>query len=223
MKTIMCMGWVTLSMLYAQDEPFYREMETALNIHDTSSTLASEIMAANTFEKTADRYPLQWLPCFWASYIHSQIARLYLMEKKTEAATQSFKQTQYYFDRIKVGAKSVSAIEQSSMEALQSLIYSLQKNLQKDSATELNKKANDELIKAIQTNPNNPVVWVMIGTNLIAEGKQDKDSKKIVAGKILLESAEREFNSSVAHRSRTTNFNSEWLQFWIPEAHRLLQ
>ncbi|MBX7150348.1 hypothetical protein K1X84_01820 [bacterium] len=221
--------WLVVSTLYGQDEQFFNEMKTALTIHDTSSTLESEMMAINAFEKAAERYPLQWLSCFWASYVHSQIARLYIRDKKSDAAVQSFKQAQFYFDQIKVKAKSMTVREKSSTMALQSLIYLLQinylpqKNLQKDAANELSTKASGELIKAIQTDPANPVVWVMIGVNLIRDGKQDKDIKKTVAGKVLLEAAEREFKSTAEHRSKTTNFNSEWLPFWIPEANRQLQ
>ena len=70
--------------------------------------------------------------------------------------------------------------------------------------------------------PDNPVVWVYVGTSLVRSGGEDISIEALSAAVKVMEEAELAF-ASVTDRAMTTNFNSEWLPFWLPRAQEQLK
>lgn len=216
---------IPLTLLFftstAQDKgDFKNAIKSALHIHDTASTYLGSLEATKVLEKAANQFEDEWLANYWAAYIHTQLS-LY-QDRPRNAGEFIPVNAQKQIDIAKARYKGDSSEILSDLHALQSFVYYVytwwpQHDDKKD---EYLQKYQDETRLALKHNPDNPLIYVLLGTYLL---RSDKLSE-IVAGRALLYQANAIFKkSNAASRAQTTQWNEEWLRFfWLDNADNLL-
>lgn len=234
MRYLLCV-WLlfffSISGGIAQNRNFAQEMEFALHIHDTASVFESELKAVKAFERVGKKYNNEWLPQYWAAYLYTQIGRLVDRLERAEARMSFIDKAQEKFDLAAKLLPNKTVEDQSSFHALQGLIYLFKSRFSEGTDSKIYAELGvEEVNKAIQTNPNNPLVFVLSATSLIRsttnlgqDGEAEPDLRKVLAGNILLEKAKTIFERARPDRSMTTHWNQEWLSFWLPYSEKLLK
>ncbi len=214
---------LTLSGLsFAGDKDFDLALESALAIHDTASSFASEKIALKAFENVCKKYDDEWLGHYWTAYLYTQVGRLVQRTSQDEEPMPYIDKAQKHLDKAAELLVNKTAEQESDIYALQILVYNFRGWFNEAESEKYKAKAKEAFKKAVQANSHNPLLYVMSGTNLVSEGQKENDFRKIYAGKILLETAQKKFSETKIARSQTTHWNSEWLPFWIPHAEKLL-
>lgn len=211
---------VTMSCAQDLDAKYKNRMQMALFIHDTASVYESEVKAIEAFQSITKDYKQAWLPHYWASYIYTQIART---RNAPDGRTplKLLEESQKSLDLAKSKMPKDSPNLESDVHALQGFIYYfLSIGDKKEKEEEWRGKMKLAYKKAISLNPENPLIYVLQGTGLL----QDKERiGSVLAGKVLLNEANRLFKLTNQPRALTTNWNQEWLYlYWLKFADRQL-
>ncbi len=215
---------VVLSNVQAQDRQFAQEMEAALTIHDTSSSVASELVALDRFRALTKKYDREWLPGYWTAYLCTQVARLKGRAPDFPADLEPKElilEAQEHLERASKVKGQKTSVEQSDFHMLQGFIYTWMDWIV--ASTEAEKKKYDELRQAeykaaVRENPRNPLMYVMAGIDLTGK---DHDYKDMAAGIGLLDYAEQIFDRA-PKRSMTTYWNKDFIDFWRSSAEKRL-
>lgn len=211
--------------LHAQESQYIQEMEAALAIHDTASSVASEIKGLNAFRKLSDKYANEWLPGYWTAYLCTQVARLkgrapdFPKDLDSKALIH---EAQDYFDRASANLPTKSSIQKSDFHALQGFVYNWNTSLIATSQEEKDRfdaLAQKEFKLASQHNNENPLLYVMFGINLTGK---DRDYREVLSGIALMNYASEIFDRA-PHRSMTTYWNKDFVGFWKSQAKKRLK
>ena len=205
----------TLAGLSAQSKKFSKKMSIALGIHDTASTVGSELMALKAFQELVQKYPEEWLPAYWAAYLCTQIARL---DGRSDQFPENLNGRQllldsksYYDQAFKIKANKTDQ-EHSDFLMLEGFIYGFYINMvaktDEERAT-YQKIKQDRYKQAILLNPRNPLMYVMQGISL----SQRDEYQSVLAGIGLLDYAESIFNKT-SNRALSTHWNKDFIKFW---------
>ncbi len=208
---------LTFTMLlfvgFGQSEKFASDIKETLYIHDTASSVASEIVAYNAFKKLADKYPNEWLPGYWTAYIGTQVSRLYGRPDypKDLKPRTLLEECKTYLDKAISIKGEMSDEERSNFLALEAFIYGFIAVTISDDAERGEMKALEDKTyrEAVKYNMRNPLMYVLRGIDLLGRD----DYQDIVAGIGLLDYAEQIFNK-VENRGLTTYWNKDFIKFW---------
>ncbi len=215
-----------LSRLGAQPEnpQFVAEMEATLAIHDTASTVASEFKALDAFRALSAKYEQAWLPPYWTAYLCTQVARLkgrapdFPEDVDAKALVH---EAQRYFDQADKNLPDKNDVQKSDFHALQGFIYGWMGWIVADSEEQKERYrglTTKEYQAAVRTNPDNPLLFVLFGINLMSN---DAEYQEIVAARALLQYANEIFQQA-PKRAMTTQWNQEFIPFWKERAEKKL-
>ncbi len=218
------------SSLLAQDMAFAIAMKNASVAHDTASSAESELLAIEACKKIIRQYPNAWAPYFWTSYYATQITRypsIIRGEKRQKDVSHYLEMAQQNLDQATKLVPADANRIRSSFSALQALIYAFKvSSVPENEIAQYQARYREAISEAIQSSPDNPVVHVLLATDMIKEGQRDEDIRKLVAGKVMLNSAEETFNlleENQIHHSLTHHFNQEWVSFWSSHVEKLIE
>ncbi|MEO9802777.1 MAG: hypothetical protein ABJF04_06000 [Reichenbachiella sp.] len=209
--------------IWAQKK-FEKDIKEALYIHDTASTLSSELVAREAFQKLTNKYPNEWLGFYWLAYLNTQIARLDgivddfpkdLDSKQLIRESLDLHKKSYKLKKNKTDA------EESDFLALEGFIYGwfsyrLAENEEQKSQYDVKKISKYK--KAISLNPKNPLMYVLAATPLA----RSEDYNDILASLALFDAAESTFNQA-ENRGMTTYWNKDFIGYWRSQAEKNLE
>lgn len=205
---------------------FSAQLAAALEKHEEAQDFEGEAAALEALKECAETHTQEWLPAFWTAYVHTQVARLVAMGRGEGDPAAHLADAERYHRRAVTQLGAETGREASSLHALQSIIHEFRgrvaQAMGKSGAEEHQKLAREALQAAHRADPDNPVLLVFAGTDLIGRAGQEEDLSQALAGKLLLEEARTRFEADTRPRSLTTAFNSEWVPFWLPEAEKAL-
>lgn len=207
---------VVPTLLTAQTFP--ADIGQALKAHEDSNGAPAQLEGLEMMEKVAKKYPKEWLPNFWASYQCTQMAMLKDREdypKQLNPNELLDRADKYWKQANKLADDKMSDELKADFHALRSLIYTFRMiNTDDSEKSGEYKSLGDEQIKtAASLNPESPVVMVFAATNLARD--DDANYADLIAAAQLMKLARKQFEQA-PERSMTTNFNQEWIQFWLP-------
>lgn len=207
---------------YSQDKKEYnRVLKSAFHVHDTASTYESSLYAAKMLEEVADKFPDEWLANYWAAYIHTQCG-LYYPNIPEDAGTLFPANAQKNIELAMKRYKGDSSEILSDLHALQSFVYYTYTwypdNKPMDSV--YNQKSQEHTRMALNLNPDNPIVYVVIGTGMLRSEKIED----VLAGRALLYRAQTIFKQVSEHPVMTAHWNENWLRFrWLKYSDQRLR
>lgn len=223
-----CIFFLSISLVYSQTDKsgYEKSMKAALFMHDTASAFASEQAVADLYEEIGRKYPNEWLPNYWASYIYTQLANIHGRVPDTPeniGKKELLDMAQEQLDKAKEKNKNADHLTQSDFHALQAFIHFFKlhfarSSIQPEEIINKEKEAYQENMKvSLRLNKSNPLTMVLIGTSMMS--KPDVDFRDALAAKTLLEKANELFKQSDTPRALTTHWNQEWLGlFWLKNA-----
>lgn len=219
----------TLLFLFAVNlsfgQIFAKEMKAALLHHDTASIVTTEVVALQAFEKLMKKYPEEWLPAYWASYLCTQIARLEGRSPefpKDMNAKELLQRSQQYFDYADKALAEKTKQEQSDFHVLQGFIYSFFAGTIAKNGEEKGKyfsMMDQEYRKAIKANPTNPLFLVLKAIRL---GTSPESQYGDVAAAIALLEYCKQIYDAAPNRALTTYWNKDFIGFWKSRAEKNL-
>lgn len=212
--------------LFSQSSSYKTAMKNALTIHDTASSVHSEIKSLEAFEKVTRDFPDEWLGHYWTAYILTQVARLktrvddfpeHLVPKEMLLKSQK------HWDKAHDLREGLSKNERSDLHFLQGFLYFSNFRLFAETEEEkkkFNKLEKEEYKEALKLNPQNPSYYVNRGIRMIFEN--DDNYEDLVTAIGLLDHANEVF-SAVSERSETTYFSKDFIPFWRGQAEKKLK
>ena len=203
---------------------FALDIKQTLYIHDTASSVGSEIEALKAFEELVKEYPNEWLPSYWTAYLCTQIARL--KERvpdfpKDLEPSELMQRSQKYMDKAVKIKGAMTSTEKSDFHMLQGFIHGfheLYTAKNEEEKSEFVTKRKKEYNLAIKENPKNPLMHVLIGIDMT--GRDDKND--LIAGIAMLDYAGEVFERE-SNRGLTTYWNKDFIGFWRSRAEQKLQ
>ena len=207
-----------LSMSAQDKRAYYNAIKSALHVHDTASLYESSHSAAKILEEAASNEKDDWLANYWAAYLYTQIGRY--KDAPEGAGKYTCENALKQLDVAQKRYKGDSAAILSDFHALKGFIYYVHtwydEYEDKDSYYE---KRAVELKSALKLNPDNPLVYTLLGTEML----RSESLKDVVAGRALLNQANTLFKKVNKNRALTTQWNEEWLRFfWLDYADKRL-
>ncbi len=214
-KTLTLMLISLMSMAcFAQDKKEYnRILKSAYHVHDTASTYESSLIAAKMLEDLAEKFPNEWMANYWAAYIHTQCG-LYYPNIPKDAGKVIPANAQRNIALAMKRYRGDSSEILSDIHALQSFVYFTHTWYpdHKEMDSVYKAKSAEHTRKALSLNPDNPIVYVMIGTNLL----RSESIEDVLAGRALLYRAQTIFKQVSEHPVMTAHWNENWLRFrWL--------
>ncbi|MEO9484901.1 MAG: hypothetical protein ABJG47_15685 [Ekhidna sp.] len=211
--TLLCF----LSFLsYSQDKKAYnRVLKSAFHVHDTASTYQSSLYAATMLEDVAKDYPDEWLAYYWAAFIHTQCG-LY-RDRPRNAGELIPVKAQQNMEMAMKSYQGDSAEILSDLHALQSFVYNIHTWYPEYDAEvdDYRKKAREHVRISLSYNPDNPLIYVLIGTSKVSSDNVEE----VLAGRALLYQAQAIFKQVSEHPVMTAHWNENWLRFrWLKYA-----
>lgn len=227
MKIALSFLLICITATYAIAQGSYEErMETALNLHIEAKTFSEEKKSEEAYLKIAES-DNDWLAYYWAAYINTQLFNA-LGNPQSKPPKDANPKT--ILDKAQSLLNNASDLVDSDNKkylsdigALQILIhqFNLRLNPTETEKKLLLDKMDEELKRAAINNRENPLLYVLIGTNMVGAG--DKFSQ-IISGRALLYEADRLFKLRKKKRSLSTHFNEEWLTlFWLDFSNQQLE
>ena len=208
---------LSIAVLFSQNQSLEEGMKEGFTTYDKGEEYVDWVQGAEMLTELGKKHPNEWLPEYWASYFYTQISRaLPSVENPPKGMTVNrlIDLSQKNFDRASKKIKNKTPEQESDFHALQSLIYSFRAGTAKDETEK--KKLQElevaEIKKAVQKNPNNPVIEVIIACDLAYK----PDYGSLVAARALFLKAKHKFNNRFGPRYMSAHWNEEWLGYWLP-------
>ena len=202
-----------LNLGFAQSKKFANDINETLYIHDTASSVASEIVAYEAFKELTEKYPDEWLPGYWTAYIGTQVSRLYGRPGYPEDLDPRalLEECKTYLDKAVSVKGEMSDEEKSNFLVLEAFIYGFMAVTISDDAerAEMKELEDKTYREAVKYNIKNPLMYVLRGINLLGRD----DYQDILAGIGLLDYAEQIFDKA-ENRGLTTYWNKDFIKFW---------
>ncbi|NAY93322.1 hypothetical protein GTQ34_15535 [Muricauda sp. JGD-17] len=205
-------------------------MKKGLFLHEIATGFEDENLTAEHYIQVGQKFTNEWLPNYWACYIYTQLFNMYGRTPDTPkdvSRSDLLNKAQEQLNIAKERYKGKDAEILSDIDALQGFVnfFKLRNAIgtkKGDSViADLKIQYLEKLKSALQKDPENPLVYVLIGTSMV--GKPDSDFREALAAKVLLNKAEELFDNETRHRALSTRWNSEWLGFfWLKNADNVL-
>ncbi len=202
----------TLSIGFSQSKRFATDIKETLYIHDTASSIASEIVALNAFKDLVEKYPNEWLPAYWTAYLSTQVWRLYDRPEfpKDLDAEKLLWESKDYLDKSVRIKGDMSDEERSDFLMLEGFIYGfMEYAVPEEKKEEYENLRKAKYKEATKYNSRNPLMFVLQGTNMIRKDKY----QEVATGIWLLDYAEQIFEKA-DNRGLTTHWNKDFIKFW---------
>lgn len=220
--TLVALIMICTSSIWAQKK-FQNDIKEALYIHDTASSLTSELVALDAFRSLTKKYPKEWRGYYWQAYLNTQVGRLIDMVEDAPKDVDSkalFRESMNLYKKSYELKKDKTDLEKSDFLALEGFIYGwfsykLAESEQQRVEYDSEKKAKYR--QAILLNPRNPLMYVLTATGLA----QSEKYQDIIAAIGLFDSAEQTFNK-VENRGMTTYWNKDFIGYWRSQAEKNL-
>ncbi len=206
-------------MLYGQGDQEKRRynatIKSAYHIHDTASVYKSSLYAAELLDKISEEFPNEWLANYWSAYIYTQLS-LY-PDRPANAGEvvppNALKNIDIAIDRYKGEDQRVL----SNIHSLQAFVYSVHAwypEYEKEVEQYMD-KAREASKLALRYNPDNPMIYVLVGTSKI----NSDNINDVVAARATLYRARTLFKEIDEHPAFTQHWNENWLRFrWLKYA-----
>ena len=215
MKNYLCfmlMLWAGLA--HAQQED---NIAAALKLFDDAKNQAGMIASTEAMQKLSDARPDDWIAAYWAAYFNSQTGR------NSNAPMDYYEKAQTYYDRAFAALKEKSPVESSDFHTLQSLIHNLVASVywskgDRQNGTLMSQKASAALSLAIKAYDKNPRVYLLTGTDLISNGQRIQNNSWVMAGKEMLEKAQKLYISEKPASDIAPSWGGGWIKFWLSRA-----
>lgn len=204
------------SAVLAQSPDYTKAMKSALHVHDTASTYQAEQAAASAFQKIGNDFTDEWLPNYWASYVYTQLHNATGLPDAPKGISkeQLMSTAQKQLDIARSKVKEMTPTINSDLKALQAFIYYFNaRDTGREKGIPLYNQYVAELKSCLNDNPDNPLAFVLMGTEML--NKVD-DIKSVAGGRALLKMADQKFKEAEQLRALTTAWNHEWLWlYWL--------
>ncbi|MEO9964821.1 MAG: hypothetical protein ABJF11_03480 [Reichenbachiella sp.] len=215
---------ITIAQQTWAQKNFGKDIKEALYIHDTSSTLESELVALKAFRDLTKKYPKEWRGFYWLAYLNTQVGRLDGMVEsypKDLDSKQLFREAMDLYRKSYDLKKEKTDAEESDFLVLEGFIYGwfsykLAETPEQKAKYDQEKKAKYR--EALKLNPRNPLMYVMIATVMA----RSEDYNDLVSAIGLFDSADRTFNE-VENRGLTTYWNKDFIGYWKSVAEKNLK
>ena len=212
-SVIILMMFLSMAAI-AQDK---KAIQSALKTFDDAKDVKGMINAVQEMKKVSDSDQKDWYSAYWSSFFYTQIGRL------TDTPSLYYDSAQTYFDRANDVAINRTDEQSSNFHTLQSLIHGLKAGEywrvgDRANGQRLDGLASQSLNLALQTNANNPRIYLLSGTDLVGNGLRTRDVGSILGGKALLERAKELYASEESGISIEPNWGSGWVNFWMARA-----
>ncbi|SHG45687.1 hypothetical protein [Flagellimonas flava] len=211
--------------LFGQQNNFEKEMEAALQLHVEAKTFEGEKAAEKAFSNIGQDYN-NWLAYFWGAYINTQLVNALgnpnANPPKDADPSTYLSRAQKLLDKAAQLVDNNSKTHLSDIGALQLLVYQFQFRfaIEDSERDQLKGQIEKTLNDAVALNPDNPLLYVLVGTNMVRAGEK---LSHVLSGRALLKEADRLFKARTISRSISTHFNEEWLAvFWLDFADKKL-
>ena len=212
------------SLLMGQS--FQAEMVRTLKVHEDSENAFEQLKGLEQMEAMSKAYPKEWLPNFWAAYQCTQMAMLKNRAKEypknLDPKELLERSEQYLAQAFKLAEGEADYALKADFHALNSLIYSFRQTYSKDSLSYFKFKALEQQAwkTALTYATDTPVIKVFTATSI--GRSKEATLLDLLAAVELLKHAKTAFESYKV-RALTTNFNQEWVPFWLPWLEKRLQ
>lgn len=205
---------LTTNRAFSQEDKSLKNLKNAIALHFEATSTHQELVAAQTLKHLSDLHPDDWRTAYWAAFVYTQAGR------KMEAPLPYYDTAQILLDKAVAVNTSVTKNETSEYHVLQSLIYTLKTSPywskgDEDTAMKFTNLMLEERQKAAFANPNNPRLYLLMGTGYVGEGKRRKDPTLVLAGKAMLEEANRKFEEFPPENSVAPSWGKGWINFWL--------
>jgi len=203
-------------LVYGQENKITNNLTQAWNAYDEANDADNMSKATQMFSDISDNNKGNWLAAYWSSYLNTQTGRLMSIEDRLPY----YEKAQLYLDRALKAKKIFTSNEKSELNVLQSLIYSLSSSPywakgERENGIKYSNLKQEYLNQAIIYNSNNPRIYVLAGTGLLADGARNDDYGYILAGRIMLETARNKYESEIPISVLHPNWGKEWIKPWL--------
>jgi len=208
-----------------ENNGFAEDMEAAMKLHEEAKDYNDEYKASQAFVELTDKYPSEWLPVYWSSYLYTQLINILVQDSSVAPEGTTIEDmiltSQEHLNTAKERKGKMTASEEADFHNLQGLIYFFKARTAKteDEKNKYLSMRTKTISKAITLEPDNPNALVMAATELIRYGYNEEDLQKVVGGKLLLESAKATYEKGNSNRSMTTYWAKDFVNFWLRVAN----
>ena len=216
MKTSILLASLLLHTILAfgQEDKHTKALKNAIALHSEATDVHQELIAAQTLKHLSDMHPNDWRPAYWAAFVYTQAGRI------SEDQLPYYDTAQILLNKAVMTHKNQTNREKSEYLILQSLIYNLQRGPHwqkgdRETAMKFTNLMLEERQKAVRANPDNPRVLLLMGTGYISEGKRRKDPSMLLAGKVLLEEANRKYEEFPPENGLAPSWGKGWINYWL--------
>lgn len=213
-RTVLMAILVSLtSFSYGQKMGLEEGMKNGFDLYNTGEEHWEWIEAAESLADLSKKYPNEWLPYYWASYMYTQIARASFKNPPEGITSEKMvDNAQKYLDLASARIKDKTPEQEVDFHMLQGLTYSFRK----DDKEKFKELKEIETTAAIRKDPNNPTLLVNLGLDLFFRG----DYQSVYAARVLFLQARQKFNSRLKPRYMSTHFAEQWVNYWEPQAQK---
>lgn len=154
----------------AQKPAFVKDMRHALAMYDTANTLESILEVAHRMERLTVRHSDEWLAHYWTSFLMTQI-NVYARDQRgagyVRLAEFHFNEARKLWD-AKVDKPDEEAAD---MYTLEGFIHSFKASVPEYNADDERTLFKYYLDKALEKNPEHPIVWTLNGLTKLRDEK----------------------------------------------------
>jgi len=204
--------------LYSQNVNLEEGMKNGFDTFTKGKTFEEWIKGAKIMNELGQKYPNEWLPNYWASYLYTQLTFNIPKDNPPKGITSKsiVDEAQKNLDLALQKVNDMRPDIRSDFHALQTLIYDFRQWTNKDEniKAEFLDKRQFEIKQAIMLNSNSPLVDVIIGTDLIKR----RDLTSVYAGRILLLHAKKKYDERLVPRYMSSHWNEQWINHWLSQS-----
>jgi len=205
---------------YAQDAQYVREMEEALSLHEEAQNFNDEMGAIKAFELISKKYPEEWHPHFWASYIFTQAA---MLEGRVDdfpddrSAKELVEESWEQYVKAEAKLKNPNNVLLSEFHLLNGFINHFRAQYSIDSESEKNKfnQIRDEEYKtAAKLNSSNPNLLILLTLPKTSSADTTSSTYKDIYLALNLIKYAEDMMNKVSSRANSTYWAMDFIPFW---------
>lgn len=213
---------LAVALAAASASPSDRGFEERVNegrlLYHSSTDYASVLKAVDAFDEVCRRWEAEWLAHYWAAFVRTQAA---LAGRDTDEWPKLLREARGHLDRASELSPAPSGRDRSELEVLESLLLGFERGLVRDdpqAMEALRERSREALVRAIGADPSNPRVYLLGGTSLVARAQGDGDLLAMLAGRTLLEEAERRYAGQPPEQPVDPSWGRDWIGTWLGRA-----
>lgn len=204
-------------------DSFEEELDYALHIHDTASTLISEELALEHTIKVTKKYPNEWIGYYWAAHLYGQVGRLY---DNNDKFIKYMETAHLFLEKARNSNLSPSHEDKSELFVLEALLFRLSAftlynprtgvNIDKKGSLQYVDKSLSLLKEAERENANNPRVYLQKGIVCTMDADYEQGVQFLKKSQLL-------FENNPSSGKIYPNWGEGWLKVWLPRSEKLME